>query len=495
MRILRSYALKLAALVVIIAAVPALIYDQLRAADQERLELLRSSLRHHAELIAAGLTPLLVSEDVPSPEAIEEELRAYEPFGELSVRLLFRPSDATAAGFLYVAAIPTVSADRLEAERNFFVEQGLLERVVESCGAGKSVSIRFDAPNKPRAADATITPVRSPTGCWAVVVTFTESRPYGAQQDVPYWATRQVQMAFAIYAAMAVFVLLLFLGAWRNLRGFARTAERLADGDTGSSFRAENRIPELAPVASSFDQLVASLRRSAEAVRRAAEDNAHAFKTPIATVQQALEPLQRRLEALQPDQRRAVEVIDSAVRRLDSLVRAVRHLEEGTANLVGHSYHRIDLSALVRREVDSYQDLAEERGVAVVASVADGVGVRGSAEAIEVVLENLVTNAVDFTPEGRSIEVTLAASGDRAVLTVADQGPGVPADHLPQIFDRYFSVRPEAHAARAGSHFGIGLWIVRRNVEALGGTVTATNRPEGGLAMTVTLPRATRRRR
>lgn len=494
MRILRSYALKLAALVVIIAAVPALIYDQLRAADQERLELLRSSLRHHAQLIAAGLTPLLVSEEVPSPEAIEDELRAYEPFGELSVRLLFRPSDATAAGFLYVAAIPTVSSDRLETERKFFVEQGLLERVVESCGAGRSVSIRFEAPDKPRAADATITPVKAPAGCWAVVVTFTETRPHGAQLDVPYWGTRQVQMAFAIYGAMAVFVLLLFIGAWRNLRGFARTAQRLADGDTDSTFRAENRIPELSPVASSFDQLVASLRRSAEAVRRAAEDNAHAFKTPIATVQQALEPLQRRLEALQPDQRRAVEVIDSAVRRLDSLVRAVRQLEEGTADLVGHSYHRIDLSALVRREVTSFEDLAEDHRVSLVSRIEDGIGVRGSAEAIEIVLENLVTNALDFTPAGRHVTVTLAGAGEQAVLTVIDDGPGVPEDHLPQIFDRYFSVRPESHAAQAGSHFGIGLWIVRRNVEALGGTVAASNQPEGGLAMTVTLPRAARRR-
>src|SRR5262249_55576809 len=90
-----------------------------------------------------------------------------------------------------------------------------------------------------------------------------------------------------------------------------------------------------------------------------------------------------------------------------------------------------------------------------------------------------------------SIGVRLDARDGMAELLIGDSGPGVPPENLTRIFDRYFSHRPAQDASGEGqTHFGIGLWVAKRNVEALGGTIQAENRKPTGLLMRVTLPLA-----
>ena len=111
---------------------------------------------------------------------------------------------------------------------------------------------------------------------------------------------------------------------------------------------------------------------------------------------------------------------------------------------------------------------------------------------LEVVLQNILENAISFAPKGSTIVVTLMAAGDAVELQVDDEGPGVPPDKLEHMFERYFSSRPRDVAdgsAHASGHAGLGLWIVKRSVEALGGKVAAANRIGGGLCVIITLPR------
>jgi two-component system sensor histidine kinase ChvG len=127
-----------------------------------------------------------------------------------------------------------------------------------------------------------------------------------------------------------------------------------------------------------------------------------------------------------------------------------------------------------------------------------GVHAYATEEAMESIIENLLENAASFTEPGGTVEVVLRTSDSQAHLTIADNGPGVPQDHLPLIFERYFTARshapetlPAAAAAQADSHSGLGLWIVRRNVEGLGGHIAACNRETGGFAVTASLRAAT----
>jgi two-component system sensor histidine kinase ChvG len=111
---------------------------------------------------------------------------------------------------------------------------------------------------------------------------------------------------------------------------------------------------------------------------------------------------------------------------------------------------------------------------------------------LEVVLQNVLENAISFSPPGGTIVMTLTMNGATVDLQIDDEGPGVEPAKIDHMFERYFSSRPrniEAVDVLPSAHAGLGLWIVRRNVEALGGRVGAANRIGGGLSVTITLPR------
>jgi two-component system, OmpR family, sensor histidine kinase ChvG len=117
--------------------------------------------------------------------------------------------------------------------------------------------------------------------------------------------------------------------------------------------------------------------------------------------------------------------------------------------------------------------------------------VKGIESRLVQVLRNLIANAISFSPEGGTIRLTVRRDDGRIVLTVEDQGPGMPDGKLDAIFDRFYSERPEGE--KFGTHSGLGLSISRQIVDAHGGTIRAENLGEAGspgcgARFTVTLP-------
>jgi len=246
--------------------------------------------------------------------------------------------------------------------------------------------------------------------------------------------------------------------------------------------------------------MVEALHRSAADIRQTAEDNAHAFKTPIAVIRQSIEPLRR---ALAPDNQRAqraIGVVEHSLDRLDGLVASARRLDEATADLIAKPRVPVDLGRVIGGVIQIRSGILATHDVSIVlashdltisADLLPGLYVLGTEEMIETVVENLIENAVSFSPAGSEILVHLTRDRRFAHLTVSDQGPGVPAEQLERIFDRYYSERRTDAASEAtSSYFGIGLWISRRNVEAIGGTIEAENLEPKGLAIHVRLPLA-----
>jgi two-component system sensor histidine kinase ChvG len=150
--------------------------------------------------------------------------------------------------------------------------------------------------------------------------------------------------------------------------------------------------------------------------------------------------------------------------------------------------------------LDAYSDSFASQQVRLDSRLQTGVRVKADEELLEVVLENVIDNALSVSPQYGTITIELKASGKQAALAIRDQGPGVPAPYLHRIFERYVSLRAlenspvaandaESTAGR-GHHLGIGLWIVRRNLEAVDGSVWVENRPGGGLAVNIDLPLA-----
>ena len=172
--------------------------------------------------------------------------------------------------------------------------------------------------------------------------------------------------------------------------------------------------------------------------------------------------------------------------KLDALVSAARRMDEAAAAIIDTPHRKINFSTLLLEELVASGEWPRARGLSMVQRIEPGVTIWGGKEMLETVVENLLENAISFSPSGGTIGVTLRRNGRLAEFVIEDQGPGVDPRNLNRIFERYFSERP-ARTADEESHFGIGLWIVRRNVEAMGGTVAAANRETGGLKITIGL--------
>ncbi len=498
----RSLASRLALLTLVFLAVPVLIYDQLQRADEATRVLLLQSAQQQGALIARALEPDLARADRAALPLLGSVVARFAD-ENTRLKLLVRPRAMSGGdGFFYVAAAPSVPTDDLDTERHQLLEQGVLDRLGASCEGNAPLALRIPRSSGGVEILTSVTPVNTAFGCWALVTSHAAGGYLDSSLGRPYWSTPVVQAAAAIYVAMAVLVLAVLLGVWRNLRRFRELARDIVSGGIGGSdgsFAARNTVPELAGVAEDFDRLVDTLRANSRSLRRAAEDNAHAFKTPIAVIRQSVEPLRRSLPPENGRSQRALTMIETSLDKLDGLVSFARRMDEAAADLLAPPRRRVNLSELVERMAGGYTSLFAERRLHMRSRIEFGLVVRAGEDILETVVENVVENAVSFSPADGTVSVRLARRGGWAELVVEDEGPGVDPANLPRIFERYFSQRepgrgmPEDESAQTqaeATHYGIGLWIVRRNIEAFGGTVRAENRPGGGLRMTVALPLA-----
>ena len=485
---LRSLKARLGILLLVFLAVPLLLYLAFRQADLERQAILLDTVRNQGRLIAAALAPTLAASDGTAIAGAPRSLARFTDSG-LGVKLLFKPNGAGSdAGFFFVAGVPEVPVDQLQAERRELADQGVLNRLAATCQGDGTLALRVPLPGGADEVLTSITPVQSTDGCWAVVIANSSAGIAGAVPGAS-WLDERLAIGLAAYLVMALLVAGVLIGLWRSLSEFGRTARDIRlRGAKDQHFAGRTDIPELAQVAREFDAMVGTLAQSATLIRQAAEDNAHAFKGPLGVIRQALEPLRRRMDCEDPRALQALDAVTTSVTKLEGLVQSARRLEEATADMLDLRTEPVDLSALVRRLALDYEDLVAGKARLEVATAAF-VKVHGRDDLLETAIENLLDNAISFSPPGAVVSLSLAAQAGAATVTVEDRGPGVPRDRLDKIFDRYYSERPQEHEFGAlTSHFGIGLWLVRRHVEAMGGSVTARNRNEGGLAVTITLP-------
>jgi two-component system, OmpR family, sensor histidine kinase ChvG len=482
-----SLTAKTVLLALIFVLVPIFLYLEFQATYQENQTLFLSSVRDQGRVISQSLLPVLESADAGSLPDLGRLLSRFS-HQVTSIKLLLSP--AGGGGFYYVASWPAVAAANLEAERATLAGQGVLSQLAQHCRGRMPFSLIYRAPKGGSQIVTAVTPLLAAAGCWAVVSSFSADAFPAAHLGEPYWETPPVRVAALIYLVMAAITFSTLLSVRAGLNRFASRARRIREeGPDKGSFGERADLRELEEVGAEFDRMVAALHRSAAEIRRTAEDNAHAFKTPMAVIRQSLEPLRRALSEGNQRAGRALGLIESSLDRLDGLVASARRLDEVTADLLAEPRVPVDLERVVGRLTQVRSSLVAAREITITAYPLSGSMVLGTTEMIETVLEILLDNAVSFSPPRGEIEVRLSREGRFVDLSVSDQGPGVPADQLERIFDRYYSERSSEEAGETRStYFGIGLAIARRNVEAMGGTIEAKNRPTGGLSVRVRLP-------
>jgi heavy metal sensor kinase len=256
--------------------------------------------------------------------------------------------------------------------------------------------------------------------------------------------------------------------------------------------RLDRRVPvanphdELGRLAATINAMIGRLERSFAEVRRFTADASHELRTPLSVLRTEVEvalgkPLGR--EEVQ-------QLLGSVLEECERLTRLTDQLLALARQDAGPAARRepIRLEDLLGEVVETVRPLAEVKSIAL-NFAPDGPPrgrVRGDAGSLRQVFLNLLDNAIKYTPDGGSVAVEVAHRGRAVEVRVRDTGEGIPAEHLPHVFDRFY--RADKARSRAAGGSGLGLSIARGIVAAHGGSIELTSTPGRGTTCTVTLP-------
>ena len=276
----------------------------------------------------------------------------------------------------------------------------------------------------------------------------------------------------------------------RPLRLLARAASRVRLGRDRQVEvpRLPERRDEIGMLARSIADMTDALRKRIDAVEAFAADVAHELKNPLASLRSALESLGQVEDKDLRD--RLIEIASHDVRRIDRLVTEIAEASRIDAELSRATFEPVDVGELVANAVEARARLGAPCRILLEHDGNLPAVVMGEPFRIERVIENLLANAVSFSPRGGTILVSVKREAGEVEIDVCDEGPGVPQEEHEKIFRRFHSVRPESEGF--GDHSGLGLAIARTIAEAHDGMLVVRMRDDGkcGACFTLTLPAA-----
>jgi two-component system, OmpR family, sensor histidine kinase ChvG len=250
------------------------------------------------------------------------------------------------------------------------------------------------------------------------------------------------------------------------------------------------RRDEIGQLARALADMTQSLRQRIDATDAFAADVTHELKNPLASLRSAVDTLERVDDPAVRAQ--LLDVVRQDVRRLDRLVVDIAEASRLDAELSRARFEPVDLGRLIEGMLPVWEGRGG-KGIQV-AFARPRVGtatIMGDESRLARLIDNLVDNAVSFSPPDGVVQVRAAAIGDDVLLSIEDEGPGVPGEAREAIFNRFHSVRPEEDFGR---HSGLGLAIARAIVEGHGGTIAIEDRQDGrsGARFVVRFPAAAR---
>jgi two-component system sensor histidine kinase MtrB len=271
--------------------------------------------------------------------------------------------------------------------------------------------------------------------------------------------------------------------ALRPLQRIATAAEAIAGGDL--SARIDPRgDPSLVPIASSFNRTVTDLEARVRADARFAADVSHELRSPLTAMLGAVDLVEATADRLPPDGREGLALLRSEVHRFERLVADLLEISRADAGNADLVVEEIRLAALVEETLARRRLAGRPTARLEVRATAAEVVIHADKRRLERVLSNLMDNADKHG--GGLTAVTVARGEDSACVLVDDDGPGIPPEERARIFDRFArgggSIRTRTEGA------GLGLALVARHVQAMGGTVTVGESPSGGARFVVELP-------
>lgn len=323
-------------------------------------------------------------------------------------------------------------------------------------------------------------------------------RVFGIQaRDVVIQVAQPMQLRDRLAAGSALRTLLPFLlllpvlgfAVWvtvgRELRPLESVARAVRSRDAGAldPLPATELPEEVSPLVNELNDLLARLGRALSVQRDFVADAAHELRTPLAALRLQMQLAER--AASDAERGEAFVALRGGLERATRVVEQLLTLARQEPDGAPQKHEVVDLAALARSVVADRSLLAEAKAVDLGVADAAALTVHGDPDALRIALSNLVDNALRHTPRGGRVDVGVRRDGDRALLEVVDDGPGIPAAERERVFDRFYR---RADAAESGGG-GLGLAIVRGIAQRHGATVTLEDGPAGrGLAARLRIP-------
>lgn len=297
--------------------------------------------------------------------------------------------------------------------------------------------------------------------------------------------------AYSVYALCGLFVTSLVVGwylaarALRPVREIAATARDVQAGDLSRRV-ALHRDDELGGLAESIDAMLAHLDEVFTSQRQFVDDASHELRTPLAVIRTNVDAVLARPDLAEHERNRAVAVVDRAVDRMTRLVEDMLAAARSTAPM--RVRPGVNLSALVREEVEELTPLAAEKDIELTVDLDHEAVLPADPDTVRRVVDNLLSNAVRLAPRGSMVDSSVGLSPDRtwAFVAVRDRGPGIAPEDQHRVFDRFWRADPPG--VEQDGHAGLGLSIVRQVAQAHGGLVRLHSQLGAGSVFVLWLP-------
>ncbi|MBI2688294.1 MAG: HAMP domain-containing protein [Acidobacteria bacterium] len=284
-----------------------------------------------------------------------------------------------------------------------------------------------------------------------------------------------------ILAAVAILAYLFTFYLVSPLRKLAAVVERFGSGDLAARARSQRR-DELGNLARAFDQMAERIGKLVTTERRLLQDISHELRTPLARMRFAVE-----VARTDPNRRGALDRIKKECDRLALLTHELLEVSVAEGDPGGRHLERSDLSELLAEITADASIEAADRNVRLSLRTPPEVRLDMDRELLRRAVDNVLRNAIRYSPDGESIDVTLVSGPAEVNVSIRDRGPGVPVDVLDQIFDPFFRVDTHRARNRDSGGVGLGLAIAQRAVQRHHGAMKAEN-AEPGLRVFLTFP-------
>jgi heavy metal sensor kinase len=276
----------------------------------------------------------------------------------------------------------------------------------------------------------------------------------------------------------------------RPLEGLASAANAISTGDLKQRVVIESNITEVDRLKQSFNEMAESLSQSDEAKKAFIADVTHELRTPLTVIKGTIETLE---DGAFDDVEGRGPLLASMQRETDRLIRLVNELlvlTRADAGSLQLNIQPLNLAELVKARCDVFSNLATRQGITLEVCEADcqsALLVRADPDRLSQVIDNLLDNAIRHSTDNSTITITIKEANEHAECSISDQGTGIPPQHLPFIFERFYRVDSSRNRKDGGT--GLGLAIARALINAQRGQISAQSIEGKGTTITFWLPK------